>query len=298
MNAEIVPLGEPVDGSPVALAAPQQATNDAEVIRFWLAGRPARTIKEYAREVATFTQATGKPLQSVTLGDVLAYLETRASLAPATQARTTNTLKSLFTFACRIGYCRFNVAATLRQPTIRGTLAERILPEADIHRIIALELDPRNHCLLRLFYASGLRVSELVGLRWRDCQARESGGQVTVLGKGGKTRAVVLPAGPWRELWALNDDGDGDTAVFRSSRTLGRLSACQVWRIVRKAAERAGIAVSVSPHWLRHAHASHALDRGAPISLVQATLGHASISTTGKYTHAKPAESSGKYLAV
>ena len=68
-----------------------------------------------------------------------------------------------------------------------------------------------------------------------------------------------------------------------------------VWRIVRKAAKRAGIEKAVSCHWLRHAHASHALDRGAPIHLVQATLGHSSIQTTGRYLHARPTDSSSRY---
>jgi site-specific recombinase XerD len=67
---------------------------------------------------------------------------------------------------------------------------------------------------------------------------------------------------------------------------------------VKQAGKRAGLEASVSPHWLRHAHASHALDRGAPIHLVQATLGHASISTTGRYLHARPKESSGRFLPL
>ena len=117
-------------------------------------------------------------------------------------------------------------------------------------------------------------------------------------GKGGKTRAVVLPVGPWQELVSLRSGADLDGPVFVSTRTGGHLSQPQAWRIVRKAARRAGIVLPVSPHWMRHAHASHALDRGAPISLVQATLGHSSISTTGRYLHARPTESSGKYLAV
>jgi len=69
-------------------------------------------------------------------------------------------------------------------------------------------------------------------------------------------------------------------------------------RIVRAAAHRAGIDANVSPHWLRHAHASHSLDRGAPIHLVQTTLGHASIATTGRYLHARPQDSSARYLEV
>ena len=85
--------------------------------------------------------------------------------------------------------------------------------------------------------------------------------------------------------------------VFRS-RKGGHLDESMVWRIVRKASKRAGIDKDVSCHWLRHAHASHALDRGAPIHLVQACLGHASISSTGKYLHARPTDSSANYLPV
>ncbi|MGI8913012.1 MAG: tyrosine-type recombinase/integrase [Chloroflexota bacterium] len=297
MNADLVPVEGPVDRSPVAAPVPQQAANDGEVLRFWLHGRPARTAREYLREALAFLRFAGQPLPGIILGDVIDYVATRAGYAPATQARTINCLKSLFTFACRIGYCRYNVAATLRQPVIRGTLAERILPESDVQRMLALEPDGRNHCILRLFYASGVRVSELIGLRWKDCQERPDGGQITVLGKGGKTRAVWLPAGTWRELVSLRSGAGLNVPVFLSQRGAG-ISQPTAWRIVRRAAERAGIPLPVSCHWLRHAHASHALDSGAPISLVQATLGHRSVATTGRYLHAKATESSGKYLAV
>ena len=74
------------------------------------------------------------------------------------------------------------------------------------------------------------------------------------------------------------------------------LSRKQVWRLVRQAARRAGIELKVSPHWLRHSHASHSLDKGAPLSLVKETLGHSSIAITEKYLHAKPDDSSGMYL--
>ena len=85
--------------------------------------------------------------------------------------------------------------------------------------------------------------------------------------------------------------------MFRSRRG-GHLHPSQLLRIVRRAAKRAGITKAVSPHWLRHGHASHALDRGAPIHLVQATLGHASVATTGRYLHARPSESSSTYLSL
>ena len=79
-------------------------------------------------------------------------------------------------------------------------LAERILPEPDVHRMIALEPDTRNYLLLRLLYAGGLRVSELCGLRWRDVQPSGDPGQVTLFGKGGKTHTVLLTAATWRRL--------------------------------------------------------------------------------------------------
>lgn len=86
--------------------------------------------------------------------------------------------------------------------------------------------------------------------------------------------------------------------MFRSRKGGQALQPVAVLRIVRLAAHRAGVELPVSPHWLRHAHASHTLDRGAPIHLVQATLGHASITTTGRYLHARPKDSSSRFLAV
>ncbi len=102
----------------------------------------------------------------------------------------------------------------------------------------------------------------------------------------------------WEALRTIRGEAGPDDAVFRSSRGGGPLDARQARRIVAAAARRAGVDAQVSPHWLRHAHASHALDRGAAIHLVQATLGHSSVATTGRYLHARPTESSSKYLAI
>ena len=117
------------------------------------------------------------------------------------------------------------------------------------------------------------------------------------VGKGGKTRVVLLSRTTWRALAALRGGAGTDDPVFWSRKS-GALDPSAVHRVVKAAAERAGLDPAVSAHWLRHAHASHALDRGAPIHLVQATLGHASVATTGRYLHARPSESSSKYLAV
>ena len=133
---------------------------------------------------------------------------------------------------------------------------------------------------------------------WSCEQDREDACQGTVLGKGGKTRAIVLSTGTWAELVALRGAAEESQPVFLSRNGGRHLTRVQVFRIIRAAAKQAGLTEHVSPHWLRHAHASHALERGAPIHLVQATLGHSNVATTGKYLHARPTESSGRYLSV
>jgi integrase/recombinase XerD len=200
-----------------------------------------------------------------------------------------------------LSYLPFDVGRVLRLPAIRNRLAERILPEAELHRILSLESNSRNRAILTLLYASGIRVSELCGLCWRDLAPNGDRGQVSVFGKGGVTRAIQIPASVWKLLNSLRTSKTaGDDAVFgsRKGKNGGRLRPVAVLRIVRKAADRAGIELPVSPHWFRHAHASHALDRGAPIHLVQATLGHASITTTGRNLHARPKDSSSRFLPL
>jgi integrase/recombinase XerD len=240
-----------------------RADHDAELIALWLHGRPVQTRRAYAGDVARFRAFVGKPLARVTLGEVQAYADGLAALAAATQERQLSAVKSLLAFGHRIGVLPADVGAPVRLPARRDTLAERIVDEAAVHRMLALEPDRRNRVLLRLAYAAGLRVSELVGLRWRDLVERGEARQVTVLGKGGKTRTVLLSARTWQELTPLRGDAGPDAPVFRSRRG-GHLDPAQAWRIVRAAAVRAGLDAPVSPHWLRHAHASHALDRGAP----------------------------------
>jgi integrase/recombinase XerD len=276
-------------------AVPQQADSDYTLIALWLAGKADRTRRAYQDDVAAFLRFAGKPLRQIKLADLVAYGETLDQLAPASRARKLGAVKSLASFGHRIGYLAFDIGAPLRLPAIKSTLAERILGEGDVHRLLTLEDHPRNHALLRLLYTGALRISELCALTWRDLQPRDDAGQVTVFGKGGKTRVVLLTPGVWTELMALRGSAGEDDPVFRSGKG-GHLRPVQVHRLVKQAAARAGIPIATSAHWLRHAHASHALDRGAPVSLVQATLGHASVATTGRYLHARPNDSSARYL--
>lgn len=283
---------------PTGEIMPQQAHSDAQVLALWLHGHSEHTQRAYLSDVQRLLAfVDGKPLAAVTLGELQAFADSLSSLSANTQKRTLSSIKSLLTFAQKIGYVRFNVGAALKAPKPKHTLAERILTEEQVHALLAAAESQRDKVLLRLLYASACRVSELCALTWRDVQPSGDSGQVTLFGKGDKTRSVKLSRATWQALQALRGSAKHTDPVFMSQKG-GHLDPSQVHRIVRAAAQRAGIVGNVSPHWLRHSHASHALERGASAALVRDTLGHDSLATTDKYSHARPGTSSALHLSV
>jgi integrase/recombinase XerD len=269
------------------------------LVELWLHGKSPQTQEYYRFAAHSLLAFASKPLHLVTLADVQGWQLTLRGLAPSTQRTRVAAVKSLLTFGNKIGVLSVNVGAPVTPPQAADTLNERLLSEQEVQAMIDLETNPRNRLILRLLYSGGLRASELCTLNWKQLSARGYSGQVTVFGKGGKTRTVLLPDSVWVELCQLRGDASATDPVFPSREVDedGRhLDRTQVYRIVAAAADRAGIPGKVSPHWLRHAHASHALDRGAPIHLVQQTLGHASVATTSRYLHARPNDSSALYL--
>jgi integrase/recombinase XerD len=282
----------------------QSASADALVINTWLRSHTRNTRTAYQGDIARFVNTVGKPLREITATDLQDYADQLRQddgreYAPSSKARMLWAVKSLLSFCRRQGYLQFDIGEVVRVPSVPNDLAERILPESAMLKMIHTEANQRNQTLLQVLYVSGARVSEITTLRWRDVAQNGDAGQLTLHGKGGKDRVVLLSADTWSRLVALRQNAGGDAPVFQS-RKGGHLTTRQVARIVKDAANRAGLenAGDVSPHWFRHAHASHALDRGAPVHLVQQTLGHASLTTTSKYSHARPGDSSGRYLPV
>lgn len=284
--------------APAPAVIPAQASGDADMISLWLASfRSHNTRSAYAADVRTFMYFMQSPLRSCTVRTIQAFAATLEHFAPATAARRLSAVKSLIALAHRLGYLPFDVGAPIQLPVIKDQLAERILSEWQVQRMLELERGVRNAALLRLIYSAGLRVSEACGLCWRDLAERGDAGQITVLGKGGKTRVVLLPEPIWTRITALRGNAGIDRPVFRSLRG-GALNRSQVHRIVKLAAKRAKLPAAVSTHYLRHAHVSHSLDRGAPVHVVSATVGHASLVTTTRYSHARPDDSSARYLTA
>jgi len=285
--------------TPSGLGPAHDGAQDTKLIDLWLSMKTSlHTRRAYAADAARFKTFVQKPLAWVTLMDLQAWADdlVQGGLKPASQNRALTAIKSLLSFAQETGYVPYNVAAAIKLRSNRDSLAQRILEESSVAKLIEAAREGRDRVILKLLYVSGVRVSELCGLRWCDALPRREGGQITVFGKGGKTRTVLLKPKIWQQVLTIKGEAKAADPIFRSRKGGGALDVSQVRRIVYAAARKAGLEQKVSPHWMRHAHASHALDRSAPIHLVQATLGHASVSTTGRYLHARPTESSSFYL--
>jgi integrase/recombinase XerD len=271
---------------------------DSEIIQLWLASQPSpHTRSCYQRDVQRLSAFARKPIGELQLADLQQFVHSLGGLAPISRGRTIAAIRSLFRFCQPRRFVSDNPASELALPRYERRLVERMLGEAEVRQLVQRKPNNRDSLLLRLLYVAGLRVSEAIQLRWRNLVARGTRGQITMFGKNGKTRAILLPADLWQDLITLRADAAGEDPVFpsRSGRTLDR---GRVRRILRDFVQTAGIDAAVSPHWLRHAHASHALDHGAPIHLVQATLGHSSVATTSMYLHARPGDSSARFLPI
>lgn len=267
---------------------------DERLVKSWLRGRSKCTEAAYRSDLSGFVSAVRKPLADVTLEDVQDWYGSLVG-AEASKRRKLAAVKSCLRFAAENRFIEHNVASPVRPAKVQEDLHERILSEAEVLGMIEGEDDARRKAVLRTLYLMGLRNAEACGLTWRDLTRKKQGGTASIFGKGGKTRHVSVPASLWRQWEETRVDKRADAPVLIGAD--GRaLNHEAISRIVKRAAKRAGITAAVTPHWLRHACASHALDNGAPPHVVQAMLGHSSLATTTRYAHVRDGEGTGDWL--
>jgi integrase/recombinase XerC len=203
-------------------------------------------------------------------------------------------LKSFFRYLVTAGQVEKDPLLLIHSPKQEKPLPAFLSVDDAFHLLDAIKikgaLDIRDRSILEFFYSTGVRVSELVGLNWADVDFQL--GIVRVLGKGSKER--IVPVGETalttlrdyslelRKKWNL--PCRGETAVFLNNRGK-RITTRSVARIVEKHLKQSGIAVKIGPHGLRHSFATHLLNGGADLRVIQELLGHASLSTTQRYTH-------------
>jgi integrase/recombinase XerD len=267
-------------------------------------GTSRNTLDGYARDLRRYVEHLSSAgltsLAEVGEVHVSAFLATlregtaeHPPLAASSAARALVAVRGLHRFAVREGLTDVDPARDVRPPA-----APRRLPKAlGVHDVLRLLDTPgdegagalRDRALLELLYSTGARISEAVGLDLDDIDGVER--TVLLDGKGGKQRLVpigrpaleAVDAYLVRARPGLAAGGRGTPAVFLNKRG-GRLSRQSAWQALKVAAERAGIASSVSPHTLRHSFATHLLEGGADVRVVQELLGHASVTTTQIYT--------------
>jgi integrase/recombinase XerD len=258
----------------------------------------AHSRRNCAKTAQRFLAELGAPLRAATVEDVREALTAITSdLAPTSARQIVLRVKSLLSYGHRLGYLTFNAGAVIKVQGDTRSIAQRIVSEVEIGLLVRTAQGARNRVLVQVAYAGGLRISELVALTWGQVIRRDDGKvQLNILGKGSKPRQVLLPELVSNALLKLRGATAGDADPIFTNHAGGRLTDRAVNYMLKAAAKRAGLPAAFSAHWLRHAHASHAIDHGAALPVVQATLGHGNIAVTSGYLHARPGESSGLSL--
>jgi len=251
-----------------------------------------QTCRAYAsdlRQLAAFLEERGSVLDAATRDDLRAFLASCfSSCSPATLARKQASLRAYYAHRVRMGYIADSPARRLAFPKRRQSLPNVVSVDDCFALVSAPRRDSpaelRDRAALELLYGAGLRVSELVGLNVDDLAQDH----VRVLGKGNKERIVPLvktARTALDEYLARRAElRPGDSALFLNRRG-GRLTARSIARHLARYAMLAGVRRHVHPHALRHSFATHLLDMGADLRGIQELLGHASLSTTQRYTH-------------
>ena len=279
--------------------ADSTALIDRFIDALWIEdGLSTQTLAAYHRDLKLFAQwlqaQHGRSLEHTRESDLLAYMAERHA---ATRATTANRRLSVFKRFSRWALREKLIDAdpTLRLQAARQPLrVPKILSEAQVEALLAAPdtdrpLGLRDRTMIELMYASGLRVSELVGLKTVYLSLDE--GALRVTGKGSKERLV--PFGAEAHAWVrryLSEaraailKGQASDALFVTARG-GPMTRQMFWKLIKAHALKAGIHAPLSPHTLRHAFATHLLNHGADLRAVQMLLGHADISTTTIYTH-------------
>lgn len=247
------------------------------------------------RQAAAWLATERRSLASARRADLLAYLASlvEQKVKPRTSARRLSSLRQFYQTAVREGWVESDPSALIEAPKL-GRPLPKSLSEQDVEALLdAPDLDTaegqRDRCMLELLYATGLRVSELVGLS--SDQIHLNQGLVRVTGKGGKERLVPMgdEAVEWLRRFAAGGRrdllGDRQCDAFFPTRRGGGMTRQAFWYRIKKHAQQAGIRAELSPHTLRHAFATHLVNHGADLRVVQLLLGHSSLSTTQIYTH-------------
>jgi integrase/recombinase XerD len=278
-------------------AAPHEVREFVEYLRVEK-GLAANSVLSYQRDLLDFSayaQKNDKKLGALNREDIRRYLRGlyERGLGARSVARHLVTLRNFFRFLAKEGSIRLDPTAEIEAPHV-GMSLPKYLTAAEVETLLAqpdtsTALGMRDKAMLEVLYATGTRVSELIGLRWEDFEVNL--GVLRCRGKGSKERLVPVGKSALRALEVYVRDarpklakGKSNPFLFLNNRG-GGLSRVAFWMLIRDYGREANISTPITPHVLRHSFATHLLERGADLRSIQLMLGHSDISTTQIYTH-------------
>lgn len=281
MNTDIT-VYEPTNSGNYGIVA--RNTNDAGILAMWIAqSNSENTRQQYARVAAAFLSYVGKPLQAIALGDLQSW---QGSLTgkPNTNKLHVNAIKSLFSFMHKTGYVALNPAVMLKAEKSVETKHTKTLSEEQVIRLVtSADLGKRDEAIVRVLYSSAMRVSELCGLQWKDVVEAGNKAILVIRGKGGKTRESGISASAYAAMKQLRTPTTLDIDFVFMSNRKQQMDRTTVNYLFTKLSAIVG--KDISPHWLRHSHITHSLQRGANPTDVMHQAGHSSLATTTGYAH-------------
>jgi len=279
---------------------------DALTVSTWLIQKSPKTQKYYKRIVTElFLFLPNRPLAEMRTEELILFLNVKCK-SKSTKAVYKDVLGSLFSFAVKTGHLQKNIVTAIDRIKPENRLYTKVLTREQIEQMILKEPNDRNRLIIELLYMTGIRVEELAKLKLDSFREIGSGSEqkITMLveGKGKKFRTLNVPPATYEKLKSYWDEHNlfpEEYCLISRKKNEGfskSLTTTQIFRIIKAAAQNAGLSCSPSPHWIRHTSATHAIENGAPIHVVQVSLGHESIKTTGKYLDIRPDKSIGAYL--
>lgn len=276
-----------------------RATTDSELISSWLMDKPSGlTQKQYGVNIKQFINFIGCHLAEVKYEDIQGYvrmLELKGYHKSTISTKLTS-VKSLFSFGYKLGYLPQNVASLVKYKAGEVKLADKLINHNDIKLMVSHAYSNRDKLIIKMLYSLGLRISELINIKWCDFFNDGDFINLTVTGKGNKSRTLLITNSLYNQLLKLKEGGID--YVFHAYSRNTPLTRQAVNILLSKLEKKLGLETKITPHKFRHSHATMSIKNGCDLSLLQQSLGHSSIRTTEKYLNYRKNEGSTQYIDI
>lgn len=275
------------------------STTDTEIITSWLHSKQSILTKNtYNHNVMQFLIFIGCGLSEVKLEDIQGFVTmlTMKGYKPATIKNKLTTIKSLFSFCFEVGYLDANIASLVKMPKVQNKLNDKIINQNDIQLLVNNANSLRDKLIIKTLYSLGLRVSELINMKWSDFFIDGNFTKVNIVGKGQKERIILVSNNLYHQLLELKEAGNN--FVFHAYHRNETLTRQAVNRLLLRLQKKIGLTTRISPHKFRHSHATESIKNGCDLSLLQQSLGHSSITTTQKYLNLRTNEGSCNFIDI